>query len=308
MASQSLPAVAILEQLRGDLLRHLSLALGSHFQGLAQAARAARTSAMLNNSLVKKCILIDGAYNLVRHITAPGANDMLCKVMEAVPVPAPATTTHPCSSSSTAFFQLDSDELYLADLCYCPVPLKDQQNGKDQKPDKDQKDRKADTYADTGTDTGADTSADISADTNAGTSADIGTDTGTDTGPDTSADTSADTNAGTSADTSTDTSADTGTDTSADTSADTGADTSADMQQDDVQLTERAFPRGCLVRFVDGLSMRFVDTAYGFTTAKGTEFEVIGYGYGRFRNHLKIQLSAAGEFGFVETGAVIATA
>eukprot|EP00972_Heterocapsa_arctica_P016458 2428984-Heterocapsa_arctica.AAC.1 len=54
------------------------------------------------------------------------------------------------------------------------------------------------------------------------------------------------------------------------------------------QTLREAFPRRCLVRITDGKSWRYVRTGFGLLSARGTDFEVLGYGHGPLRNHLTI--------------------
>jgi hypothetical protein len=70
-------AAALVSELHGAALRHMSAELGVHVQGLAQAARLARQAGWVSNSLAKKLIQLDTAYNVCRHITKPYAAQFL---------------------------------------------------------------------------------------------------------------------------------------------------------------------------------------------------------------------------------------
>eukprot|EP00929_Paragymnodinium_shiwhaense_P086603 TRINITY_DN47100_c0_g1_i4.p1 TRINITY_DN47100_c0_g1~~TRINITY_DN47100_c0_g1_i4.p1 ORF type:complete len:288 (-),score=35.13 TRINITY_DN47100_c0_g1_i4:1729-2541(-) len=66
-------AAAIITELHGSILRRLADDQGCHFEGLQQAARCARARKRIPNSLAKKLVMLDTAYNIVRHITVPYA-------------------------------------------------------------------------------------------------------------------------------------------------------------------------------------------------------------------------------------------
>ena len=59
----------LIADLHGDLLREISALTCVHWQGLGQAARALRKYNIIDGTQAKKLIMLDGAYNLSRHIT-----------------------------------------------------------------------------------------------------------------------------------------------------------------------------------------------------------------------------------------------
>ena len=77
-------AVDLLLPAHGELMRLLANHCDVHFQGLAQAARFARKSGFINNATAKKLVKLDDAYNLIRHITAPGAIHAYSRIPVAV--------------------------------------------------------------------------------------------------------------------------------------------------------------------------------------------------------------------------------
>ena len=64
----------LIADLHGDLLREMSAFTCVHWQGLGQAARALRKRNIIDGTQAKKLILLDGAYNLSRHITVISSN------------------------------------------------------------------------------------------------------------------------------------------------------------------------------------------------------------------------------------------
>ena len=64
----------LIADLHGDLLREFSALTCVHWQGLGQAARASRKRNIIDGTQAKKLTLLDGAYNLSRHITEISAN------------------------------------------------------------------------------------------------------------------------------------------------------------------------------------------------------------------------------------------
>ena len=64
----------LIADLHGDLLREISAVTCVHWQFLGQAARASRIRNIIDGTQAKKLILLDGAYNLSRHITVISSN------------------------------------------------------------------------------------------------------------------------------------------------------------------------------------------------------------------------------------------
>ena len=80
----SCSAEALIFELHGKLLRSLSSATQTHFQGLAQASRHLRTRGLISSAAAKKLHNIDGAYNLCRHITTVSSRTFADQVMQEV--------------------------------------------------------------------------------------------------------------------------------------------------------------------------------------------------------------------------------
>ena len=77
-------AESLLLLLHGDLLRDLSTELGVHLTGLQQGARLARRRDLIDNKMAKKLTLIGHAFNVVRHLTAPGCQQFLGELHTAL--------------------------------------------------------------------------------------------------------------------------------------------------------------------------------------------------------------------------------
>jgi len=82
-------AATLLMELHGDLLRALASHHGMHFQGLQQAARHARRFDLIGNGLAKKLIQLDVAFNMLRHVTLPLADQLRKEIAAAIEVAAP---------------------------------------------------------------------------------------------------------------------------------------------------------------------------------------------------------------------------
>jgi len=85
------------------LLRRLADDQGRHLDGLQQAARCARAHQRIPNSLAKKFIMLDTAYNIVRHMTKPYADKLsreLDHSLSSTSDSAAASSSASCSSSS----------------------------------------------------------------------------------------------------------------------------------------------------------------------------------------------------------------
>ena len=63
--------------LHGEVLRLLCGQLGSHFDGVSSAARAAFRAGSLSSSRKRKITELDVAYHLVRHITAASSKKFM---------------------------------------------------------------------------------------------------------------------------------------------------------------------------------------------------------------------------------------
>ena len=74
----------IIADLHGDLLREISAFTCVHWQGLGQAARALRKRNIIDGALTKKLILLDGAYNLSRHITVISADQFRMSIGNSI--------------------------------------------------------------------------------------------------------------------------------------------------------------------------------------------------------------------------------
>ena len=74
----------LIADLHGDLLREISAFTCVHWQGLGQAARALRKRKVIDGALTKKFILLDGAYNLSRHITVISANQFRISIGNSI--------------------------------------------------------------------------------------------------------------------------------------------------------------------------------------------------------------------------------
>ena len=74
----------LIADLHGDLLREISAFMCVHWQGLGQAARALRKRNIIDGALTKKLILLDGAYNLSRHITVISANRLRMSIGNSI--------------------------------------------------------------------------------------------------------------------------------------------------------------------------------------------------------------------------------
>ena len=49
----------------------------------------------------------------------------------------------------------------------------------------------------------------------------------------------------------------------------------------------------------DGKVSRYVTTGFGAAPVRGNTFKILGYGFGRFFKHLKIQIDDSGGYGFI---------
>ena len=74
----------IIADLHGDLLREISAFTCVHWQGLGQAALALRKRNIIDGALTKKLILLDGAYNISRHITVISANQLRMSIGNSI--------------------------------------------------------------------------------------------------------------------------------------------------------------------------------------------------------------------------------
>ena len=68
---------AVLFELHGAALRRLAAAQGRHFEGLQQASRIAKAKNLLPDKLAKRLQRVDVAFNVLRHITGPSADQLL---------------------------------------------------------------------------------------------------------------------------------------------------------------------------------------------------------------------------------------
>eukprot|EP00415_Alexandrium_ostenfeldii_P003931 UN3931 len=75
----------VLCQLHSRLLRALSDHAQVHFPGLRHAARHALRAHSIDGKLRKKLDAVDGAYNLVRHMTSAGNDSFVSTVMQSLP-------------------------------------------------------------------------------------------------------------------------------------------------------------------------------------------------------------------------------
>ena len=74
----------LIADLHGDLLREISAFTCVHWQGLGQAARALRKRKVIDGASTKELILLDGAYNLSRHITVISANQFRMSIGNSI--------------------------------------------------------------------------------------------------------------------------------------------------------------------------------------------------------------------------------
>ena len=74
-------------------MRKLSEKAGRQFEGLQQAARWFRNEAKMDNATMKKIFQLDVAYNVVRHLTAPGATQFIEHIVDTIHEPDEETGT-----------------------------------------------------------------------------------------------------------------------------------------------------------------------------------------------------------------------
>ena len=93
---------AIVFAMHGTLLRRLSQEAGVHFSGLAVAARHFRQQGGFPNRLHKRLRDIDMCFNILRHVTAVGAETMVEDIVKAVRPPDDAVSFASCCSSRSS--------------------------------------------------------------------------------------------------------------------------------------------------------------------------------------------------------------
>ena len=76
----------LIADLHGDLLREISALTCVHWQCLGQAARALRKRNIFDGSQAKKLILLDGAYNLSRHITVISSKQFRLSISNTIKI------------------------------------------------------------------------------------------------------------------------------------------------------------------------------------------------------------------------------
>ena len=69
------PAESLIFDLHGQLLRLLAERTGLHFQGLSQVSRRLRATGWITLPVARKLVMIDHAFNLIRHITGASLLD-----------------------------------------------------------------------------------------------------------------------------------------------------------------------------------------------------------------------------------------
>ena len=115
-------------KLHGEMLRATSHALGVHCEGLQQAARHARRRDIITNKFARNMINLDIAFNIVRHLTDPRAQELkqeLDRQLRAADLPAPTTAHTPVptvahSAASTATDSPESTATYSSPTCASP--------------------------------------------------------------------------------------------------------------------------------------------------------------------------------------------
>ena len=74
----------LIADLHGDLLREISARMCVHWLGLGQAARVLRKRNMIDGTQAKKLSLLDGDYNLSRHITVISSNQFRMRISNSI--------------------------------------------------------------------------------------------------------------------------------------------------------------------------------------------------------------------------------